>query len=370
MPEMPTLGAPEPKQPPIAQVAIIAAVVGTVSGVAWWVTHRPVEPAPQAEAAAPTAPAAPAEAPVAAAAPAPIAADVRAPAAGAPTAPAPAAAPALPPLAVAKEKSGLKAFTATIAGPLETAVVAQVGRELGGPLTQVVTRSLVWWLKVPGDLLKGDTLTAVYEEREGQEPLVHAVRFTSRKLGKTFEAFRYQPKGSAHPRFFQPDGTTLEEQLADAPIDDYEQITSLLRDGRRHKGVDFKAPVGTPVRATFDGVIARKNWNFRGNGNSLEIEESGGQGRTALFLHLSEIPKSVKPGDKVKRGQVLAKSGNTGRSFAPHLHYQLMKGTTVIDPFESHKTSRDALPQADRADFDAQVAKLEALMPAEALAGN
>lgn len=370
MPEMPTLGAPEKKQPPIAQVAIIAAVVGTVSGLAWWVTHRHVDAAPPAE---PTA-AAPAPVAEGVAAspqaelppPAPIAAAPAGPAL--PTAGAPA--PTLAPLAVKKDRSGLKAFTATVAGPLETAVVGQVGREVGGPLTQVVTRSLVWWLKVPGDLLKGDTLTAVYEERDGQEPLVHAVRFTSRKFGKTYEAFRFQAKGDAHARFIQLDGTTLEEQLVDPPIDDYEQITSLLRDGRRHKGVDFKAPVGTPVRATFDGVIARKNWNFRGNGNSLELEETGGQGRTALFLHLSELPKSVQPGDKVKRGQVIAKSGNTGRSFAPHLHYQLMKGATVVDPFESHKTRRDALPSADRADFDAQVAKLKALMPAETVAGN
>lgn len=377
MPEMPTLGTTEKKQP-IAQVAIIAAVVGTVAGLGYWVTHRhPSEPTPEPVAATP--------APVAAeGAAAPVAAE---PAAGmgdtapaaptappAPTAPTAAAAPAPAPapaaLAVPKAKDGMKTVTATISGPLESAIVAQVGRDVGSPLTQVVNRSLVWWVKVPGDLLKGDTLSAIYEEREGQEPLVHAVRYTSRKFGKTFEAFRYQAKGDANAKFYQLDGSTLEEQLVDSPIDEYEQITSLLRDGRKHKGVDFKAPVGTPVRATFDGVIVRKNWNFRGNGNSLEIEESGGQGRTALYLHLSEVPKSVQPGDKVKRGQVLAKSGNTGHSFAPHLHYQLMKGSTVVDPFQSQKTRRDSLASDQRASFDGAVAKLKALMPADTLAGN
>lgn len=379
MPEMPTLGTTEKKQP-IAQVAIIAAVVGTIAGLGYWVTHRhPSEPTPEPVAVAPTPVVAEGTTTPVAAEPAPGTAEVApaapttptaaAPAgAAAPTAQAPSAAPA--PLAVPKTKDGMKTVTATIAGPLESAIVGQVGRDVGGPLTQVVNRSLVWWMKVPGDLLKGDTLTAIYEEREGQEPLVHAVRYTSRKFGKTFEAFRYQAKGDANPKFYQPDGSTLEEQLVDSPIDEYEQITSLLRDGRKHKGVDFKAPVGTPVRATFDGVIVRKNWNFRGNGNSIEIEESGGQGRTALYLHLSEVPKSVQPGDKVKRGQVLAKSGNTGHSFAPHLHYQLMKGTTVVDPFQSHKTRRDSLASDQRASFDGAVAKLKALMPAETLAGN
>lgn len=362
MPDMPTLGDAEKKNP-IAQVAVIAALVGTVAGLGYWVTHRPEAMAAEPPAPAPTeavveAPPAPLD-PALAAAPAPT-----------PTPAAPSVVVVAPPPAAAEPKTGPRTLSVTINGPMETAIVGQVGRDVGGPLTQVVNRSLVWWVKVPGDLLKGDTLSAVYEERAGQEPLVHAVRFTSRKFGKTFEAFRYQARGDAHAKFYQPDGSTLEERLTDSPIDDYEQITSLLRDGRRHKGVDFKAPVGTPVRATFDGVIARKNWNFRGNGNSVELQEVGGQGRTALYLHLSEVPGSVKVGDKVKRGQLLAKSGNTGHSFAPHLHYQLMKGATVVDPFVSHPAARGSLPAADRPAFEAATAKLKALMPADTLAGN
>jgi murein DD-endopeptidase MepM/ murein hydrolase activator NlpD len=160
----------------------------------------------------------------------------------------------------------------------------------------------------------------------------------------------------------------LEERLVDAPLDSWEQVTSLLRDGRRHKGVDFKTPVGTPVKATFDGVVARKNWNFRGNGNSIELQESGGKGRTALYLHLAELPKSLAVGQKFKRGEVMAKSGNTGHSFAPHLHYQLMSGDKVIDPFESHATMRASLPAADKAAFDKRKAELGGLFPTEVAA--
>jgi murein DD-endopeptidase MepM/ murein hydrolase activator NlpD len=368
MSEMPTLGTTETKSP-LVPVALVACLVGTLSGTAWWLTHREAQaavPEPVAAAEAPATPPLPAvDAP-----PAPV----NPTAAPTPTAPAPSG-PALAaaPTSAAttpRPAGGLRTLSATIAGPLESAIVAQVGKDVGQPLTQVVNRSLVWWMKVPGDLLKGDVLTAVYEERAGQEPLVHAVRYSSRKFGKTFEAFRFQGAGEAHARFFQPDGTTLEEQLVGGPIEDYEQITSLLRDGRGHKGVDFKAPVGTPVKATFDGIITRKNWSFRGNGNSLEIEEAGGQGRTALYLHLSELPKSVQVGARVKKGQVLAQSGNSGRSFAPHLHYQLMKGGTVVDPFKSHPTSRESVPSGDRAAFEAKVASLKALLPADAVAGN
>ena len=92
-------------------------------------------------------------------------------------------------------------------------------------------------------------------------------------------------------------------RLEHSPLDDYEQVTSLLRDGRRHKGVDFKAAVGTPVKAPFTGVVKRKNWNFSSNGNCLELEELSGKRRRALFLHLSELPRELKPGKRFSAGQ-------------------------------------------------------------------
>jgi murein DD-endopeptidase MepM/ murein hydrolase activator NlpD len=343
MPEMPTLGPPQ-KSSPVIPVAITAVVVGLLAGGIFWLRSGS-EPAaePQEVAAAPESPA-----------PAPA------------VEPPPAAAPPVGEV----ESKGPRTFTAIINGPLESAVVGAVGKEHGTALTQVVNRSLVWWVRVPQDLVKGDTLSVIYEPRDGQEPLVHAVRFTSRKHGRTFEAFRFKPAGNQFARFYQADGSELEEHLVDGPLEAWEQITSLLRDGRKHKGVDFKAPVGTPVKAPFDGVITRKNWNFRGNGNSIELEETGGQGRTALFLHLSELPKSLAVGQRLKKGEVFAKSGNTGRSFAPHLHYQLMKGDKVLDPFESHATLRRSVPPSDRAAFEAERQRLAAELPRTELAGG
>ena len=368
MPEMPTLGSP-PKQSPIVPVAITAVVVGLITGGIFWVRNRDAEPSP--------APATPAGA-------VPQVAEGTPPqdpnlAAVIPTTAPTAAAPSVPganPVPVAAvpvapaEKTGLRAFQVKINGPLESAIISSEGKEVGTPLTQVVNRSLVWWVRVPQDLVKGDLLSVVYETRDGQEPLVHAVRFESRKMGKTFETYRFKPSGDGFPRYYQADSSELEERLVDSPLDLYEQITSLLRDGRKHKGVDFKTPVGTPVKATFDGTVARKNWNFRGNGNSIEIQETGGQGRTALYLHLSEIPKALTSGMKVKKGEVVGKSGNTGHSFAPHLHYQLMHGDTVIDPFTSHKTTRVSMPATERPAFEKRMGELKALMPATEIAGG
>ena len=118
------------------------------------------------------------------------------------------------------------------------------------------------------------------------------------------------------------------------------------------------------MKATFDGTIIDKTWNFRGNGNSLKIKESGGKGRVALFLHLSELPKSVVAGQKTKKGEVIAQSGNTGHSFAPHLHYQLMLGDKVIDPFESHQTFKKSIEPADKPRLEAEISRLKGLIGA------
>lgn len=360
MPELPTLGAP-PARGPLVPVAIGAIVFGLLAGGGYWWTHRSA-----------------ADVPPVAVSPTPDSTSTLTDAGTAVADPtAPSAVPSLngtatsltvPAAAGANDlavKGGLKVLSAVINGPLESAVIAASSKEIGTPLTQVINRSLVWWLRVPQDLVKGDSLAVVYEPRDGQEPLVHAVRFTSRKLGKTFEAYRYQPKDTQFARFYQADGSELEERLVDSPLDNYEQITSLLRDGRKHKGVDFKTPVGSNVKATFDGTITRKNWNFRGNGNSIEVAESGGQGRTVMFLHLSEVPKTVTIGQHVKKGEVIAKSGNTGHSFAPHLHYQLMLGDKVIDPFTNQKITRLNLPTTDTTAFQAEVARFKSLMPAD-----
>jgi murein DD-endopeptidase MepM/ murein hydrolase activator NlpD len=236
----------------------------------------------------------------------------------------------------------------SIRSSLEASVVAGTNATLGPALTQVAKRVLVWWIDPNRDLYPGDELELVYSTPNGVEPAVHAIWFRSEKLGRSFEAVHFVPSGALHPRWFDPEGREIELRLKDGPIREYEQITSILKDGRGHKGVDFKAPTGTPVYAPFDGRVERKNWSLRGNGLALDLAELR-SGRRALLLHLSAIVKGLRPGSRVKKGQLIAYSGNTGRSTAPHLHYQLQRSLhgKVIDPFDFHRTWRARLPDSE-----------------------
>lgn len=379
---MPTLG-PAPKKSPVPVVIGIALALGLIAGGAyWWKLRAPS--AEEAAASATEATHAVAAQPAAGAAPDSIGTNAQPATGDAPEAmgtDAPAATDTAPDVPVAGaltdagiaaqnasaahellRQSGLKTIHTSISGPLESAVVQKAGADVGPALTQVLTRALVWWVSVPDELIRGDRLSVLYEERVKQEPVVHAIRFESGKTGQTHAAFLFKSASDTYARFFEASGDELELRLQDGPLDDYEQVTSRLRDGRRHKGVDFKCAEGTPIKATFDGVVTRKNWNFRGNGNSVELREATGR-RTALYLHLSEVSDAIRPGTRVRRGEVLGKTGNTGRSFAPHLHFQLMgRGGAVIDPFVELKTWRRSVPAPERAAFEEQKRRLLMLL--------
>lgn len=239
------------------------------------------------------------------------------------------------------------ALALTLNGSLDETVEAAVTNGEGPALTMVISRLLVWFFNPSRDARPGDKLWVVYRTPAGEEPLVLGLRYQSQKLGAIKTAIRFQPAGATFAHYYDESGNEIEERLVDSPVDDYDQITSLLRDGRGHKGVDFRCPVGSAVKSPVDGVVRRRNWKVRVNGDCLGIEDRATH-RELLFLHLSEISAEVKVGSIVKKGQVIAKSGNTGHTTAPHLHYQLMSpDDRVLDPFSVQPTLRRKLEASE-----------------------
>ncbi len=97
---------------------------------------------------------------------------------------------------------------------------------------------------------------------------------------------------------------------------------------KRHWGMDFSAPRGIPVYATGDGVVKRVDQGAAGYGKHIRIDH--GYGYITLYAHLSKY--NVKRRQKVKRGDLIGFVGNTGRSKAPHLHYEIIKNGSKINP--------------------------------------
>jgi murein DD-endopeptidase MepM/ murein hydrolase activator NlpD len=234
---------------------------------------------------------------------------------------------------------------------------AAADEENGAALSAVYSRIFHWDIDLRRDLRKGDRIRVAW--RRGNDGIeIAAASLTSGKLGQTITAYKYQRSSDEFPSYWRKDGTEVTRRLKQSPLTDYEVVTSLLKDRPTHAGMDFKVPVGTAILATRSGTVTRTNWNTRANGNCVEMRFS--DGTLAKYLHLSET--SVRPGTRVKTGDVLGASGNTGRSTAPHLHYQLNKGKRVLDPVSVHGTFSRSIAAGERDAFGNDVARLDALL--------
>jgi murein DD-endopeptidase len=132
--------------------------------------------------------------------------------------------------------------------------------------------------------------------------------------------------------------------------------------GRRspHNGVDFATPVGTPIVSTGDGVVSRVG-NHRFAGRYIDINHSGTF--ETRYLHLSKV--LVKQGQRIKRGQKIALTGNSGRSTGPHLHFEFHVNGQPVDPLTADIPTAAKVPDVKLASFKAQVSKQLASMQSQ-----
>lgn len=179
------------------------------------------------------------------------------------------------------------------------------------------------------DIQPGDRFSVVYEElSQDGVPLrtgnILAAKFVNE--GREYRAIRYVD-AQGHAEYFTPDGKSLRKAFIRAPVQ-FSRISSRFNSSRKHpilnrirahKGVDYAAPVGTPVRAAGEGRV-RFVGQQGGYGNVVELEH--GSGVVTVYGHLSRFAKNLKRGHRVELGQVIAYVGQTGLATGPHLHYE------------------------------------------------
>ena len=193
-----------------------------------------------------------------------------------------------------------------------------------------------------------------------------SAEYDSNKLKTTLSATLFTKAGDQHSSYWNASGQEVPRRLRNSPMEHYQQVTALLGDGRGHNGMDFKAPVGYPVFSPKSGTVTRVNWNTGPNGKCIEVRFA--DGTLAKFLHLSET--MVRANQHVRAGERIASSGNTGRSTAPHLHYQLDRNRKTLDPVEYHGTSQRSLSPGEMARFSSDRARYESAVQGAAIATN
>tara|TARA_B110000444_G_scaffold260776_1_gene309197 strand:+ start:1404 stop:2852 length:1449 start_codon:yes stop_codon:yes gene_type:complete len=203
------------------------------------------------------------------------------------------------------------------------------------------------------DPRSGDDFSILYEEKylEGEfigHGDILATQYTNQ--GKTFTAVRYiDDEGEVG--YYNAEGESMRKAFLRSPLDVF-RISSnfnprrrhpILNTIRAHKGTDYAAPRGTPIRATSDGKVSRasRNGSF---GNLVIIKHAGGF--ETKYAHLSKYGNGIKKGKRVRQGDIIGYVGTTGSATGPHLHYEFLMGGVHQNP----RTIIDKLPKAESID--------------------
>ncbi|MFQ5444743.1 MAG: M23 family metallopeptidase, partial [Nitrospinales bacterium] len=234
-----------------------------------------------------------------------------------------------------------------------------------------MSRLLSWFLDIKKSIRNGDSLDVVYEKVPDKNRFrILKLVYNSQFYKKVFEANYFSKGNKGRGSYYNAEGVEIAKRIVDkyAPVKNYQEITSLPGDYRKgpvgHEGTDFKTEVGTDVFASFGGRVTRTNWNRRANGYCVELDHPR-KGVKTLYLHLSRV--LVKPGQFVKQGDKIAETGNTGRTFAPHLHYEIKsrgKRKIVYNPFNFKyiKSFYQEVPREEWESFKKTVSRYDSIL--------
>ncbi|MFN3582439.1 peptidoglycan DD-metalloendopeptidase family protein [Phenylobacterium sp.] len=177
--------------------------------------------------------------------------------------------------------------------------------------------------------------------------------------------YRFE-RGDGDVEYFDENGKNIRGFLLRTPVDGARMTSNfgmrrhpVLGYARAHQGVDFGAGTGTPILAAGDGVVVKAS-RWGGYGNWLQIRHSGGW--DTGYAHLSRYAKGVRPGTRVRQGQVVGYVGTTGLSTGPHLHYEVWLKGRRVNPVGAKVPQGTVLTGAELARFRAQKARIERLL--------
>lgn len=213
-------------------------------------------------------------------------------------------------------------------------------------------------------LYKNDSFKVVYEQEfvDGQPygvGKVIAAEFEHK--GTSFDAYFFETEDRAG--YFDSNGKGVQKALLKAPFTFSQRISSnfshsrfhpVLKRRMPHYGVDYAAPLGTPVISVGDGEVIESR--YRGpNGNIVKIKHNGTY--TTAYLHLNGFGPGIKKGVKVKQGQVIGYVGRTGRVTGVHLDYRIYKNDQPVNPVTVKLPPSKSISDKDMASFKATVDK-------------
>lgn len=260
----------------------------------------------------------------------------------------------------------LERSTRTITGVIDSSLFT-AGQKAGLPVRMVMELAELFRYDIDFalDLRDGDRFTVVFEEwfKDGQKLRdgdMLAAEFVNQ--GKVHRAVRFKD-AEGRSAFYTPDGQSLRKAFFRTPLDvvrisshfNLKRRHPILNTIRAHKGTDYAASSGTPIKATGDGRVAFMG--VKGGYGRVIILQHGSRYET-LYAHLSRYRAGLKTGSPVKQGQIIGYVGSSGLATAPHLHYEFRVNGIHKNPVSIVMPRANPIPRGQMAAFQSQVAPL------------
>lgn len=224
-----------------------------------------------------------------------------------------------------------------------------------------------WDIDFALDIREGDHFRVLYEQDhlDGEaldQTRIIAAQFVNR--GETFTAVRYTDS-QGNSGYFSPDGRSMRKAFLRSPVD-FSRISSrfnperyhpVLGKKRPHRGVDYAASTGTPIKAAGDGKVI---WRGTKGGYGRTVILQHGGNITTLYAHMSRYQKGVSNGSRVKQGQVIGYVGSSGLATGPHLHYEFRTNGVHRNPLTVELPAAEPIPAKERNAFTNEANRLMA----------
>ncbi|MDD8020514.1 MAG: peptidoglycan DD-metalloendopeptidase family protein [Acidobacteriota bacterium] len=256
-------------------------------------------------------------------------------------------------------------------GVIEDSLIAAINKAGEEDLLALMLADIFGWeIDFYIDLRKGDVFRLLVEKkyingRFASYEQILAAYFLNQ--GRLEEAFRFTCPDSGEIDYFDSKGNSLRREFLKSPLK-YTRISSRFSSSRLHPirkiyrphyGVDFAAPIGTPVQATADGVVTFGGWNG-GAGRMVKIKHN--HFYETMYLHLSRLATGIYQGARVKGGQIIGYVGSSGESTGPHLDYRLLYHGRYVNPVGWKFQPAEPLPEKYRSLFNQQVTDIKQLL--------
>jgi murein DD-endopeptidase MepM/ murein hydrolase activator NlpD len=230
----------------------------------------------------------------------------------------------------------------------------------GNPLLALKISDILAWQVDFFDVKAGDSFRVAYDvvfiddTTELDISSIEGLVFVHQ--GKEYTAIPFMQDSIRE--YFDTEGNSLRKAFLKAPLDFF-RITSrftnarfhpILKRYRAHHGVDYAAPVGTPVKAIGDGTVIAKGFDANGGGNFIKIKHNTVY--TTTYMHLKSFGKNLQTGTHVKQGAVVGYVGSTGLSTGPHLDFRVHKNGQPIDPLKMESPPSNPVKPALRDRFE------------------